>query len=387
LFTDADGDTWHSYSISGNPNWITIDPNTGAISIANGGVPSNASVGGPVTITVTIDDGEGGTAQKQITINALNTSITTTGELATVTVKKDAPTSIPTNIFVDPDGDVLEFKATGLPEGLKIDPTTGMITGTLGATVQSGKEYQITITFTDNQGSIVTKTFTLTTAMSDLVGAGGSTPSSLPTTTTTSAAAPVSVNADTVIIDAMRDLNTTQAQTISVDVSNPINGMVNDFVSLAEVADIKSSLPIKTLVQDELANLDRRRFIDVAGKDPAASGRILTFNAIDQGDLIATLTETEGQRALELTSTSQGNVRIVDQFPTEGIEIAENGKVILNETLTEDIVSLTIEVDVQGTLTVRDVLINTTNGELEEISREQRGSQFTEMLNWQAVMF
>jgi hypothetical protein len=190
-----------------------------------------------------------------------------------------------------------------------------------------------------------------------------------------------------VIIDAMRDLNTTQAQTISVDVSNPINGMVNDFVSLAEVADIKSSLPIKTLVQDELANLDRRRFIDVAGKDPAASGRILTFNAIDQGDLIATLTETEGQRALELTSTSQGNVRIVDQFPTEGIEIAENGKVILNETLTEDIVSLTIEVDVQGTLTVRDVLINTTNGELEEISREQRGSQFTEMLNWQAVMF
>jgi len=38
-------------------------------------------------------------------------------------------------------------------------------------------------------------------------------------------------------------------------------------------------------------------------------------------------------------------------------------------------------------LTVRDILVNPATGELEEISREQRGRQFSEMLNWQAVMF
>ena len=153
------------------------------------------------------------------------------------------------------------------------------------------------------------------------------------------------------------------------------------------MANIKSSLPIKTLLQDELANLDKRRFIDVARKDPAASGRILTFNPIDQGDLIATLTETAQGREIELASTAQGDVRIVDQFPLEGLEIKPNGKVIVADNVQDNVVSLTVEVDIQGTLTVRDILINTQNGELEEISHEQRNSQFTEMLNWQAVMF
>jgi len=194
------------------------------------------------------------------------------------------------------------------------------------------------------------------------------------------------LDVENVVIETARALDTANS-TIKIDASQPINTAVNDLVSLAEMANIKSSLPIKTLVQDELANLDERRFIDVARKDPAASGRILTFNPIDQGDLIATLTETAQGREIELASTAQGDVRIVDQFPLEGLEITPNGKVIVADNVQDNVVSLTVEVDIQGALTVRDILVNTQNGELEEISREQRGSQFTEMLNWQAVMF
>jgi hypothetical protein len=77
----------------------------------------------------------------------------------------------------------------------------------------------------------------------------------------------------------------------------------------------------------------------------------------------------------------------VDKFPLQGVEVDEDGTIRLSRAIEEQLISLTVEIDVQGTLTVRDILVNPATGELEEISREQRGSQFTEMLNWQAVMF
>ena len=77
----------------------------------------------------------------------------------------------------------------------------------------------------------------------------------------------------------------------------------------------------------------------------------------------------------------------MDQFPLQGVEVDEDGTIRLSRAFEEQLISLTVEVDVQGTLTVRDILVNPATGDLEEISREQRGSQFTDMSNWQAVMF
>ena len=77
----------------------------------------------------------------------------------------------------------------------------------------------------------------------------------------------------------------------------------------------------------------------------------------------------------------------MDKFPLQGVEVDEDGTIRLSRAFEEQLISLTVEIDVQGTLTVRDILVNPATGELEEISREQRGSQFTDMLNWQAVMF
>ena len=384
LFTDGDD---LEFSMTGGPDWLVIDPISGAVSIAKGGVPAGASVNGPITITIQVDDGEGGVTTKDVTIDVANANIKTVGTLPPVTATKNADITIDTNIFVDPDGDVLTFSAAGLPDGLSIDPATGLISGKLGTSVVAGTAYVITITVTDSQGSVVSKTFSLNTKSASGANSGEVARNVLPDLSSKIDHTLPSIQVKNVIIDAARSLGLNERSNAQIDVGQPIIATVNGLGSLASSADVDSTLPISNLVQDKILNDADRRYIDVALKDPASSGRVFRFNAPDQGDLIATLIETENERRLELISTLQGDLRIVDKFPLQGVEVDEDGTIRLSRAFEEQLISLTVEIDVQGTLTVRDILVNPATGELEEISREQRGSQFTEMLNWQAVMF
>ena len=384
LFTDGDD---LEFSMTGGSDWLVIDPISGAVSIAKGGVPAGASVNGPITITIQVDDGEGGVTTKDVTIDVANANIKTVGTLPPVTATKNADITIDTNIFVDPDGDVLTFSAAGLPDGLSIDPATGLISGKLGTSVVAGTAYVITITVTDSQGSVVSKTFSLNTKSASGANSGEVARNVLPDLSSKIDHTLPSIQVKNVIIDAARSLGLNERSNAQIDVGQPIIATVNGLGSLASSADVDSTLPISNLVQDKILNDADRRYIDVALKDPASSGRVFRFNAPDQGDLIATLIETENERRLELISTLQGDLRIVDKFPLQGVEVDEDGTIRLSRAFEEQLISLTVEIDVQGTLTVRDILVNPATGELEEISREQRGSQFTDMLNWQAVMF
>ena len=47
----------------------------------------------------------------------------------------------------DPDGDALTYAATGLPDGLSINTSTGLISGTLSST--SAGLHHVTVTVTD----------------------------------------------------------------------------------------------------------------------------------------------------------------------------------------------------------------------------------------------
>ena len=384
MFTDGDD---LEFSMTGGPDWLVIDPISGAVSIAKGGVPAGASVNGPITITIQVDDGEGGVTTKDVTIDVANANIKTVGTLPPVTATKNADITIDTNIFVDPDGDVLTFSAAGLPDGLSIDPATGLISGKLGTSVVAGTAYVITITVTDSQGSVVSKTFSLNTKSASGANSGEVARNVLPDLSSKIDHTLPSIQVKNVIIDAARSLGLNERSNAQIDVGQPIIATVNGLGSLASSADVDSTLPISNLVQDKILNDADRRYIDVALKDPASSGRVFRFNAPDQGDLIATLIETENERRLELISTLQGDLRIVDKFPLQGVEVDEDGTIRLSRAFEEQLISLTVEIDVQGTLTVRDILVNPATGELEEISREQRGRQFSEMLNWQAVMF
>jgi hypothetical protein len=75
--------------------------------------------------------------------------------IAVVTSDAGAPTGDPVNTAALP---TLHFSATGLPRGLSIDPSTGLITGSPRG---SGGIAHVTITVTDSTGGVGTTRFTL----------------------------------------------------------------------------------------------------------------------------------------------------------------------------------------------------------------------------------
>ncbi len=85
--------------------------------------------------------------------------------------------------FSDPDnGDTLTFTATGLPPGLSIDGTTGVISGTIDPSASVNGPYTVTVTATDGSEASTQQTFTWTVsnpapiAQDDALTTGENTP-------------------------------------------------------------------------------------------------------------------------------------------------------------------------------------------------------------------
>ena len=62
----------------------------------------------------------------------------------------------------DLDNDALNYVATGLPAGLTIGASTGLIAGTIGAGAASGSPYHVTVTVSDEHGATTPTSFTWT---------------------------------------------------------------------------------------------------------------------------------------------------------------------------------------------------------------------------------
>ena len=156
-FSDPNGDPL-TFSAQGLPNGLSINPTTGQIT----GVPTTA---GNYGIIVTAGDGKGGTAQAAFILNvvpapSVNRPPTVVGngipspQSATVNIAFSTTTA---GAFSDPDGDPLSFSATGLPTGLSIIPSTGLITGVPSV---SGT-YAITVFANDGKGGTASSIFVL----------------------------------------------------------------------------------------------------------------------------------------------------------------------------------------------------------------------------------
>ena len=59
----------------------------------------------------------------------------------------------------DDDGDVLSYRATGLPDGLTIDASTGTMSGTLSQTAAATAPYAVTVTVDDGRGGSASQSF------------------------------------------------------------------------------------------------------------------------------------------------------------------------------------------------------------------------------------
>ena len=65
----------------------------------------------------------------------------------------------------DPDGDAVTYSAAGLPDGLSVNPTTGLISGVVAADAGAGSPDAVTVTASDGSTS-VSQSFTWTSLTS-----------------------------------------------------------------------------------------------------------------------------------------------------------------------------------------------------------------------------
>lgn len=144
-----------TYSAAGLPTGLSISSTSGLIS---GTITAGDASGGPYVTTVTASDG----TYSSSTIFNWNvtdtTPLTMTAPSTQVNVASD---SVSVSVHAsDPDGDVLTYSATNLPDGLDIDPSTGIISGVIADDAADPAPYQVTVTATDGNGRSVSQTFT-----------------------------------------------------------------------------------------------------------------------------------------------------------------------------------------------------------------------------------
>ena len=151
LASDTDGDTL-SYSATGLPAGLSINTSSGLIS---GNIAFGTDTSSPYSVTVTVtDDGE--------PEESANTSFAWT--VNSEGPSNNAPTLTPVDnqtntvadtvslqvLASDTDGDTLSYSATGLPAGLSIDVSLGVISGTITTGAEVGSPYAVIVTITDD---------------------------------------------------------------------------------------------------------------------------------------------------------------------------------------------------------------------------------------------
>jgi len=138
--TDADGDAL-AYSAEGLPPGLVINELTGVIS----GTLDYSSAG-QHNVAVSASDGylsDSKSFMWTVTETPRPPVVTNPGSQSSA---EGASVSLPITA-TDPDGTPLTFSATGLPPGLSINPTTGVISGTLG--YNAAGSYSVTVTASD----------------------------------------------------------------------------------------------------------------------------------------------------------------------------------------------------------------------------------------------
>jgi putative Ig domain-containing protein len=154
--TDTDASQVLTYSATGLPTGLSINPATGLIS----GTPTTGSAT-PYSVTVTVTDtsGASGSAAFNWTINNV-VIVTNPGSQSSPHGSAITPLTMSATDS-NPSITTFTWSAGGtLPTGLSINPATGVISGTPSTT--TGSPFTVTITATDSTGRFGLTTFTWT---------------------------------------------------------------------------------------------------------------------------------------------------------------------------------------------------------------------------------
>ncbi len=148
-----------TFAASGLPEGAAVDPETGALEWT----PTEADGPGAYTVTATVTDDAGAVASTSfvVTVNEINVDPVIESETE-VTVRENDDVSL---FFIardiDVPADTLSWTATGLPPGLEIDPSTGIVTGRLPFTASDDSPYAVELTVSDGRGGTDTITVEL----------------------------------------------------------------------------------------------------------------------------------------------------------------------------------------------------------------------------------
>ena len=155
--TDSDTSQVLTYHASGLPTGLSIDSTTGVIS----GTPTTAT-GSPFTVHVTATDSTGASGTSAgFTWTINNVVIVTSPGNQTSSIASGAITPL-TIHATDSDSSITTFtwSASGLPTGLSILTSTGVISGS--PSTVTGSPFSVTVHATDSTGATNTVTFTWT---------------------------------------------------------------------------------------------------------------------------------------------------------------------------------------------------------------------------------
>ena len=147
-YSEPDKTATTTFSATGLPPGLTIDPGTGVIS------GTTTSTIGSYDVTVTAADSDGTTSTATFTWDVWNLITVTTPSVNEHSSVGVPVTPVTVSATDSATGQTLSFSAPDLPPGLSIDPKTGEISGT-----PTALDYpDVTITVTDGTGSAGTAT-------------------------------------------------------------------------------------------------------------------------------------------------------------------------------------------------------------------------------------
>ena len=142
-----------TYSASGLPAGLSISSSTGLIS----GTPTTAGTSS-VTVTATDTTGASGSASFTWTISAATGNTVTVTNPGSQTGTVGTAASLQVSASDSASGQTLTYSASGLPAGLSIDSSSGLISGT----PTTAGSYSVTVTAKDTTGATGSASFTWT---------------------------------------------------------------------------------------------------------------------------------------------------------------------------------------------------------------------------------
>ncbi|WP_082021115.1 putative Ig domain-containing protein [Geobacter anodireducens] len=131
-----------TYRLVQRPSRMTINSSTGLISWT----PEDS---GSYAVTVEVADAKGLKATQSYTLRVVNSnSAPTVTNPGNQTSWEEKPVTLRIKAS-DSNGDRIFYSATGLPPGIGIDESTGLISGTIAAGAAVGSPYSVSVTVTD----------------------------------------------------------------------------------------------------------------------------------------------------------------------------------------------------------------------------------------------